>query len=70
MQTTVMGAGGIECFSGASRRDSAISGGLFWPQIGCDEGGRKSTMRELEVQIGNSCQRVSIQLNQSSHRER
>jgi hypothetical protein len=27
-------------------------------------------MRELEVPIGNSCQRVSIKLNQSSYRER
>src|ERR1700730_3392341 len=40
-----------------------------WTQIGCDEARRKRTIRELEVQIGNSSQRVSIQLHQSSHRE-
>ena len=28
--------------------------GLLWPQTDCGEGRRKRTMRELEVQIGNS----------------
>jgi hypothetical protein len=46
------------------------SGGRLWTQIGCDEGKRQRTMRELEVPIGNSRQRVSIQLNQSSYGER
>jgi len=59
-----------ECFSDLAW-DSAISGVQFWTKLVVTRAREDGTSGEVEVHIGNSYQRVAIQLYQRSYdRER